>query len=359
MERLTPQQLKVLLEFVRGFYACHDRDAYISYLLYGISTLIPAELTAIIDINNHGRIVEIRMKPSAATYPNFPQHFEHYLPQHPHLIYYQQTGDASAVTLSDLLTQRQFHALEVYRELYRPMRVEYVMNMVLSGHRPGLIVIALHRSRRDFSEQDRLVLNLLRSHLVQAYANAEAVRVMRQEIGLLGQAIEARGQGMVFLTKDGRVQLIAGGARQWLMEYFGRPSQRADGLPAAVRSWLRHQEASLEVADEALLPRKPLIVKRAARNLIVRHLCEADRCVLLMEEVCQSRQPLSRELLGLTRREADVLLWVAQGKTNAEIGEILSLSSRTVQKHLEHIFKKFGVETRIAAAQILATGAPP
>ncbi len=58
----------------------------------------------------------------------------------------------------------------------------------------------------------------------------------------------------------------------------------------------------------------------------------------------------SFEPLGLTRRETDVLQWVAEGKTNAEIGIILGMSPRTVQKHLEHIFEKLGVATRTAAA---------
>lgn len=54
--------------------------------------------------------------------------------------------------------------------------------------------------------------------------------------------------------------------------------------------------------------------------------------------------------MSLTKREAEVLGWVAQGKTNWEVGKILGASPRTVQKHLEHIFEKLGVETRTAAA---------
>ncbi|HEX7689603.1 MAG TPA: helix-turn-helix transcriptional regulator, partial [Burkholderiaceae bacterium] len=52
----------------------------------------------------------------------------------------------------------------------------------------------------------------------------------------------------------------------------------------------------------------------------------------------------------LTAREAEVLYWVAQGKTNRDIGEILGTSPKTVTKHLEHVFRKLGVETRTAAA---------
>jgi DNA-binding CsgD family transcriptional regulator len=55
-------------------------------------------------------------------------------------------------------------------------------------------------------------------------------------------------------------------------------------------------------------------------------------------------------MLGLTRRESEVLSWAAHGKTNLEIAEILGMSARTAQKHLEHIFQKLGVESRTSAA---------
>jgi DNA-binding CsgD family transcriptional regulator len=54
--------------------------------------------------------------------------------------------------------------------------------------------------------------------------------------------------------------------------------------------------------------------------------------------------------LGLTRREADVLLWIVRGQSNVEIAENLRISPLTVKKHLEHVFDKLGVRTRLAAA---------
>ena len=59
--------------------------------------------------------------------------------------------------------------------------------------------------------------------------------------------------------------------------------------------------------------------------------------------------PALLETLGLTRHESEVLRWVAEGKSNPEIGIILGLSPRTVSKHLENIFQKLGVESRTAA----------
>jgi DNA-binding NarL/FixJ family response regulator len=60
-----------------------------------------------------------------------------------------------------------------------------------------------------------------------------------------------------------------------------------------------------------------------------------------------SPEPL--HALGLTPRVAEVLLWVAQGKTNADIATILGISEWTVKKHVLEIFEKLGVETRTAA----------
>lgn len=50
----------------------------------------------------------------------------------------------------------------------------------------------------------------------------------------------------------------------------------------------------------------------------------------------------------LTKRELEVVEWIAAGKRNAEIGKILGCSSRTVQKHVQHILEKLHLETRIA-----------
>lgn len=62
--------------------------------------------------------------------------------------------------------------------------------------------------------------------------------------------------------------------------------------------------------------------------------------------------PTQLEPLGLTPREAEILLWVAQGKTNPEIATILEIGLTTVKKHLEAIFAKLGVENRTSAAAL-------
>lgn len=59
-----------------------------------------------------------------------------------------------------------------------------------------------------------------------------------------------------------------------------------------------------------------------------------------------------KQAFPLTDRETEVLLWISKGKTNREIGMILSTSPRTINKHLEQVFKKLGVENRTTAATL-------
>ena len=59
-----------------------------------------------------------------------------------------------------------------------------------------------------------------------------------------------------------------------------------------------------------------------------------------------------KQKLAVTEREAEVLLWIARGKSNRDIAEILDLSPRTVNKHLEQIYAKLGVENRTSAAAL-------
>lgn len=86
--------------------------------------------------------------------------------------------------------------------------------------------------------------------------------------------------------------------------------------------------------------------------LIVRRFAERD-CndlqMLVLEELGSPPGPAALMALGLTAREAEVLYWIAQGKSNPDIATILGANIRTVHKHVEHIFQKLGIETRNAA----------
>ena len=76
-----------------------------------------------------------------------------------------------------------------------------------------------------------------------------------------------------------------------------------------------------------------------------------DEILFRVAEIgARAEERILQTRLSLTGREAEVLLWISRGKSNREIGEILAISPRTVNKHLEQVFVKLGVETRAAAA---------
>lgn len=75
-----------------------------------------------------------------------------------------------------------------------------------------------------------------------------------------------------------------------------------------------------------------------------------ERHLRVTETLEGAEEKLLAQRHGLTEREAEVLLWISRGKANREISEILGISPRTVNKHLEQIFEKMGIENRASAA---------
>ncbi|AOY89450.1 DNA-binding response regulator [Marinobacter salinus] len=124
-------------------------------------------------------------------------------------------------------------------------------------------------------------------------------------------------------------------------------------VKSRLEEWLGH---SLEPGHSM-----PLRIMDTPRSVEYLALVD-DREYLLRLKTPQNQNSAAaalRERFQLTLRESDVLLWIANGKTNREIGQILDMSPRTVNKHLEQVFRKLGVENRTAAAasaiRLLAT----
>lgn len=103
------------------------------------------------------------------------------------------------------------------------------------------------------------------------------------------------------------------------------------------------------------LSRNELLLTVSFRQLRIAYIgpgAEGEHLFTLAETIEGMEALYLHRRLSLTPREADVLLWVARGKGNRDISEILNISPRTVNKHLEQIFTKLGVENRAAAASI-------
>jgi DNA-binding CsgD family transcriptional regulator len=126
-------------------------------------------------------------------------------------------------------------------------------------------------------------------------------------------------------------------------------------LPADVRLWVAQRG---DIALQAVLSSAQTMTTRiGAPEALVEISCVGrigpDELLLRLVAVdSSSEELLLKQRLGLTTREAEVLLWLGRGKSNRDIAEILGLSPRTVNKHLELIYAKLGVENRAAATGI-------
>ncbi len=100
--------------------------------------------------------------------------FARYGAQNPIAAYFLRTRDGRATRISDLITRREFHRLEVYQHVYAQLEVEYQIAFTLPSTAERILGVALSRSRRDFTARERDLLNLARPYLIQIYRNALA-----------------------------------------------------------------------------------------------------------------------------------------------------------------------------------------
>ncbi|GGY61964.1 response regulator transcription factor [Pseudoduganella albidiflava] len=181
--------------------------------------------------------------------------------------------------------------------------------------------------------------------LARIGAHLQTARLMNQA----RSALDAFGNAMLAVTPhNGRIVWQTPLARQWMGQYF----DAADATPQALTAWLAGDKAA------------PLTIIRGASRLVFTVADQGSEqwMIVLREESDTARVQALMALLKLTQRESEVLHWVMMGKTNKDIGDILGTSPRTVNKHLEHVFHKLGVETRTAAAALalnrMRAGAP-
>jgi len=159
-------------------------------------------------------------------------------------------------------------------------------------------------------------------------------------------ALDASGRFLLAADAMGRLQWCTPKARQLLTELFPCAPGPSGALPSSVAT--RLQELARSAAPSASTE-----IEVGARRLALTYLSALapDELLFSISEVARGGdEQVLRERLCLTSREAEVLRWLSCGKSNREIGEILAISPRTVNKHLEQVFIKLGVENRAAAA---------
>lgn len=349
MARVALPDLSRLLDFLGNCYGVRDLDSFGCQVVAAMPRLVPADITVYNELDPRGQMLRWVWNPDTdVPTPDLDRAFDEHMGEHPLIAAETRYRDGRPRKISDFLTRSRFHDLGLYTEFFRHFDVEHQIAIGLSVRPPLVVGIALNRSVGDFSERERLLLDLVRPHLAQGYRNAEAVTAIGDGARLADRAIEELQHGVIVVNRAGQVLRASPSGRRWLDEYFPGAQRPARRLPESVLRWSRRHHA-MAGGDRVPAAREALSVERDGRRLVVRHLCDRDACVLLLREQITALHPGMLDALGLTRREAEILAWLAQGKTNPEIAVILDTRPKTVSKHLERVYQKLGVETRTAA----------
>lgn len=352
MERLIQSDLRALLEFTRSSYAVGNLDDFVDHLLSHLPALVPSEATVYNEYNCASNRIVWRQCPVNFAPPGSERIWEAYAHEHPILLHLKGGTDGGAVRFSDLVTPRQFARTHLYNEFFRPLGLRHQITFNLQD-RPGMLIcLALNRARRDFSDRERLMLNLLRPQLIQAYRNAEAVGRLGHRAKRLEAAIESLNCGVIFLKPNGSIEAMTGRAELLLSQYFAGDRQLPNRLPQTLAQWLRSKLAERDRAEKSPNTAAPLLLRGQAALLRIRVAYTEQQTLLILEVRRRVGDASVLERLGLAHRQAEVLFWLAQGKSNDEIGVILGTSRRTIEKQMEQILDKLAVENRTAAAAI-------
>ncbi|MDI7862133.1 DNA-binding response regulator [Rhizobiaceae bacterium n13] len=176
----------------------------------------------------------------------------------------------------------------------------------------------------------------IRVHLSNA-RSAQSARV----------ALDAAGRHLLAVRGDGKVHWSTPQATRLVNAATGS-DEGLDIIAVHIAAWLAGREGPRGQRDPALL-----VAENGPASLHLTFLGSIgpdEHLFRLTAAGQRSEDEVLRQHFPLTARESEVLRWIAKGKSNRDIGEILGLSARTVNKHLEQIYVKLGVENRASAA---------
>lgn len=208
--------------------AALDKASFAGLGVDGLPALVASEFTTLSICHLASGKREVFGLPAGALSAEDRAAFDRHFHEHPLVRFHAYQGGRVPQRISDSVPFEQFRRTTLYNDYYRRIRIDHAIALPIYVRDGLLVSFVLNRTRRDFTDRERALLEVLRPHLARIY----------QRINSFGQ---------------------------------------------------------------------------------------------------------------LTAREAEVLRWVAAGKSDAQIGAILRISARTVQKHLQNVYSKLGVEGRTAA----------
>ena len=236
------------------------------------------------------------------------------------------SGDwTTARKVSDFVTLREFRRTPIYDAFYRGS-IDHWLDFGLAPEPTRTRVFIFTRYKGpDFDERDRLVAALLQPHLAHRAEVAEAALRGADALAAIEEGTCDEASRVVLCSGTGVIEFASASSRTLLERYLGLDNGR---IPVAV------------------LGRRELRLRDGDRVLDVRIARTDNLHVLMLEERDKRAERLSA-------RERQVLDQVVAGNGNEAVAFELGIAPATVAKHLEHAYRKLGVQNRTAAAALL------
>ncbi|MBS1676559.1 MAG: hypothetical protein JST08_04150 [Actinobacteria bacterium] len=348
---LAATEVRAALAVAADLAGCGS-PADLEAVLLGMPDLIGAEYLGAGELRRGGDEEAIGVLPQI-TYPyafdadalaDWATHWH----QHPVFSRRLVRPDQQVLSYADFLSAREWRKLGIY-SAYRRLGLRGELSLQLAGDGRRTAVLTVHRVDRAFGERERELLEVLAPHLRAAYARLEQGQEADRRRAALERGLEHVGACVVMVGSDGRIAAADPRAEEVMRRWFGsRPG--AELLPVELSEWV---EASRTAVGA---PR--LVRDRADRHLevLLAGASAGERLLVLRERHTGPPTPAQlMDALPVTRRQAEVLALLGEGRSDAEIAHRLGISVRTVGHHVEHILERLGVSNRTAAAALVHT----
>jgi DNA-binding NarL/FixJ family response regulator len=245
---------------------------------------------------------------------------------HPLFTYRRVSGDwTTARKVSDFMTLREFRGTAMYDAFYRGV-IDHWLDVGLDPEPARTRLFIFTRfGKDDFDERDRLVAALLQPHLAQRAEEREAALRAAEAMAAIDEGTFEEARQVVLCSTSGVIEFASASSRTLLARYVGLDN---GCVPTSV------------------LTRRQLTLRQGHRSLHIRIAPTQNLRLLMLEE-------RNERIEKLTERERQVLEQAALGKANDAIALELGIARATVAKHLEHAYRKLGVQNRMSAAALL------
>jgi DNA-binding CsgD family transcriptional regulator len=348
--RLSSADHQVLSEVLGKLYELQGLDDFIMTAMRDLPPLVGADLAGYNEVDyGERRMFTIITSPEAQRlYHERQLRIEPLLHQNPLIAHYAGTSDGPR-KISDFMSLAEWRGTEIYAMFYESFGINHQIAVTLTLRTPAIVAFAFTREKSDFTERHRAILAYLQPHLTRACENARAHTRLAGRLQRREDMLDDLGVGWFDLDPDLRIAASTPRARECLASFFGEPIKDGAPLPAKVNRWLAgHIDAARR---GAMAP--PFVAHNASGRLTLRLVASTDgaEASLVAERYLEDADPEALRELGLTARRAEVLYWLAQGKANAEIAVILSISLRTVENHVASVLAALGAANRTEAAR--------